>query len=65
MTDPTKTTTDPAPTTKGKKLMAAYIDDRKSVEFRGYKFKKDEPIEVDEKTWAKLKDHPCFKVSGG
>lgn len=59
MTDATNTTP------KAKKFTAAYIDDRKSVEFRGYTFKKGEPVEVDEKTWTKLKDHPCFKVSGG
>lgn len=56
--------TDTTTTPKAKKLTAAYIDDRSSVEFRGYTFKKGESVEVDEATWTKLKDHPCFKVSG-
>lgn len=55
----------PAAAAKAKKRTATYTDDRAKVEFRGYTFKKGEPVEVDDKTFAKLENHPCFKVSGG
>ncbi|KRA74263.1 hypothetical protein ASD78_12280 [Lysobacter sp. Root667] len=51
----------PAPTA----FLAAYVDDRDEVTFRGYRFPNGVDVEVSEAVWTKLQDHPCFVVSRG